>query len=96
MIRLIWCTLIGLLIGLQSLSARERPRWELGIIHAAGQLPHYTGSNHYYQQSINLPYGILRSEQIDVSGVPGCSQILHRICVWKWRLEQSCRWSPMT
>ncbi|MGB0706960.1 MAG: hypothetical protein ACPGTI_07095, partial [bacterium] len=70
MIRLIWCTLIGLLIGSPSLSARERPRWELGIIHAAGQLPHYTGSNHYYQRSINLPYGILRSEQIDVSGVP--------------------------
>ena len=70
MIRLIWCTLIGLLIGSPSLSARERPRWELGILHAAGQLPHYTGSNHYYQRSINLPYGILRSEQIDVSGVP--------------------------
>jgi len=70
MIRLTWCTLIGLLIGSQSLSARERPRWELGVIHAAGQLPHYTGSNHYYQRSINLPYGILRSEQVDVSGVP--------------------------
>ena len=70
MIRLTWCTLIGLLIGLQGLLARERPSWELGIIHTAGQLPHYTGSNHYYQRSINLPYGILRSEQVDVSGAP--------------------------
>ena len=70
MIRLIWSVLIGFLIGSQGLYARERPRWELGIIHAAGQLPHYTGSNHYYQRSINLPYGILRSEQVDVSGVP--------------------------
>ena len=68
MIRLIWCTLIGLLIG-SRVSARERPRWELGIIHAAGSY-RITGSNHYYQRSINLPYGILRSEQIDVSGVP--------------------------
>ena len=84
MIRLIWCTLIGLQVGLQSLSARERPRWELGIIHAAGELPHYAGSNHYYQRSINLPYGILRSEQVDVcQGFPGCSQILPRICAWR-------------
>lgn len=55
---------------LDPLSARERPRWEVGLAHAAGQLPHYTGSNHYYQRSITLPYAIFRSEQVDFSGVP--------------------------
>jgi outer membrane scaffolding protein for murein synthesis (MipA/OmpV family) len=55
---------------LSPLQARERPRWEVGLAHATAQLPHYTGSNHYYQRSLTLPYGILRGEQIEVAGTP--------------------------
>ena len=64
--------LLVLLIVFGSLNsyAFQRPKWEIGFSNFYGQLPHYTGSNHYYQRSINLPYIVYRSNSADLSGEP--------------------------
>ncbi len=49
-----------------SIKAVTKPKWEMGLGYYNFQLPHYYGSNHYYQYSIPLPTFNYRFDNLEL------------------------------